>query len=135
MKVTKITAVLAVAGALALSGSANAQTANTETNRARPSMGVRGGRMMSVDAQLKRIDEAVTLTDEQKPKVKAALEEQAKALQEARNAAPEDRRAKFQAARTDFNKKLKEILTPEQYAKLPQRQGRTRQPQAGAGTQ
>jgi hypothetical protein len=64
------------------------------------------------------IDKAVTLTDEQKPKVKSALEDWNKAMAEARNADQSERRSKMMAAREDFNKKMKEILTPEQYTKF-----------------
>jgi Spy/CpxP family protein refolding chaperone len=59
----------------------------------------------------------VKLTDEQKPKVKAALEDVQKQMMEARNAAPEERRDKMQTIMADQDKKMKEILTPDQYEK------------------
>lgn len=74
----------------------------------------------TVEQQMDRIDKAVTLTDAEKPKVKAALEEQATAIQAARDGDQSEMRTKMRAAREDFNKKMKDILTPEQFAKLPQ---------------
>jgi periplasmic protein CpxP/Spy len=74
------------------------------------------------------LDKAVTLTDAEKPKVKSALEEYTKASTEARQAADQtEQRTKMRTARTDLDKKMKEILTPEQYTKyeaMPGRGGR-----------
>ena len=64
------------------------------------------------------IDKAVTLTDAEKPKVKEALDAYTAALTDARNADQSERRSKMQAAREDFNKKMKDILTPDQYTKF-----------------
>ena len=71
----------------------------------------------TVEERLARIDEAVKLTDEQKPKVKAVLEDSQKQMTEARNAPQEERREKMQTIMADQDKKLKDILTPEQYEK------------------
>lgn len=67
---------------------------------------------------MESIDKAVTLTDAEKPKVQAALDDLSKAMQEARNADQSERRAKFADARKAFDGKMKEILTPEQYTKF-----------------
>jgi protein CpxP len=79
----------------------------------------KGGKrgMMSVEDRLKQLDEGLQLTDAQKPKVKAALEDTQTKMQEARNAPQDERREKMQAIRTEEGKKMKEILTPEQYTK------------------
>lgn len=79
----------------------------------------KGGKrgMMSAEERLKRMDEALKLTDAQKPKVKAALEESQTKMQEARSAPQDERRDKMMAIRTEEAKKMKEILTPEQYTK------------------
>ena len=64
--------------------------------------------------------EELKLTEEQKPKVKAALEESDKKRQEifADSSAPrEQRREKMQAIMDEQNKKFKEILTPDHYGK------------------
>jgi periplasmic protein CpxP/Spy len=71
--------------------------------------------MMSPEQRLARMSEQLTLTEEQKPKVKALLEEQDKQRAAVRELAPEERRGKMQAAREEMNKKMKEILTEEQF--------------------
>lgn len=76
-----------------------------------------GRRGMSAEDRLKQMDEALKLTEAQKPKVKAALEDTQTKMQEARNAPQDERREKMQGIRTEEAKKMKEILTPEQYTK------------------
>ena len=61
----------------------------------------------------------LNLTDEQKPKVKAVLDDSAKKMQDL---APEDRREKGRAIREEETTKLKEILTPEQMDKYTKMQ-------------
>ena len=79
----------------------------------------KGGKrgMMSAEERFKQLDEALTLTDAQKPKVKAALEDTQTKMQEARNAPQDERRDKMRTIMADQDKKMKEILTPEQYTK------------------
>jgi protein CpxP len=90
----------------------------------------KGGKrgMMSAEERFKQLDEALTLTDAQKPKVKAALEDTQTKMQEARNAPQDERREKMRTIMADQDKKMKEILTPEQYTKYeelrPQRGGK-----------
>lgn len=130
MKINKI--VLAIIAASAVLAVSPAVLAQTDTNkpaaeaRARP----RGG-MMTVE----QIDKAVTLTDAQKPKVKAALEEFRKNMEAARAADSSERRTKMTTARQDFNKQMKEILTPEQYTKFESTMPRGRRGGAGGGGQ
>lgn len=114
MKINKLSmALVAAASLLAVSPLAQAQETNTPAAPARP----RGG--MSVESQMDRIDKAVTLTDAEKPKVKAALEKQMAAYQAARDESDTTaRRDKMRAAREDFNKSMKDILTPDQYTKF-----------------
>lgn len=64
------------------------------------------------------IDNAVTLTDAQKPKVKAVLDELTQLRQEVRNADPSQRRTKILAATQAYATAMKEILTPDQYTKF-----------------
>lgn len=71
-----------------------------------------------MDDRLARLSEQLALTDEQKPKVKALLEEQIQQRGQWRDLPQEERRAKFQAAQEEFNKKMKGILTEEQYKKF-----------------
>jgi Spy/CpxP family protein refolding chaperone len=77
----------------------------------------KGKRGMSVEDRLQAMTDNLKLTDEQKPKVKAALEDTQTKMQEARNAPQDERREKMQTIRTEEGKKMKEILTPEQYTK------------------
>jgi len=79
----------------------------------------KGGKrgMMSAEERFKQLDEALKLTDAQKPKVKAALEDTQTKMQEARNAPQDERRDKMRTIMGDQAKKMKEILTPEQYTK------------------
>lgn len=114
MKISKISmAIIGAAAVLALGPAVHAQ--DTTTNKpAGEAQAPRRGGMVTVES----IDKAVTLTDDQKPKVKSAVEDLNKAVADARNADQSERRTKMTAARNDFNKKMKEILTPDQYTKF-----------------
>ena len=82
------------------------------------------------------------LTDDQKPKVKAALDEQMQKMSDLRKdpdfagLSREDKMAKMKPIRDDFMSKMKEILTPDQFAKFekmgPGMRG-NRPPGGGAG--
>jgi len=82
--------------------------------------GKEGGKkraMPTVQEQMDRYNEELKLTDDQKPKVKAALEDISKKRQELRDLPQDERREKARGLREDLNKKMKEILTADQYAK------------------
>jgi Spy/CpxP family protein refolding chaperone len=106
-----IVAALVLGGLMAGSTLATAQDSATTA----PKQGKRGA--PSVDQILTSMTEQLTLTDEQKPKVKAVLEDSQKKRAELGQVAPEERREKFTALREEQTKKMKEILTPEQFAK------------------
>jgi len=72
---------------------------------------------MSAEERLQAMTDNLKLTDEQKPKVKAALEDTQTKMQEARSAPQEERGEKMRTIMADEGKKMKEILTPEQYTK------------------
>lgn len=137
MKFTKTSmAVLAMAGLLAFSSSGPAQT-NAPPDGGRRGAGRQGGRGQGVEQQMTRLTEQLKLTDAQKPRVKAVLDEQDKKIQELRGntgMAPEDRRAKLQTIREDSSKKLKEILTAEQFTKYEELQRQQRGRRAGTVT-
>lgn len=76
-----------------------------------------GGARISVDDQVKNLTEKLTLTAEQQPKVKAVLEERLKSMQASRDLSPEERRTKMQSLREETTKKMKEILTVDQFKK------------------
>lgn len=134
MKITTISAALAAAALLTLGASAQAQTVNTNANSSTNRVGP-PARITGAEARLEHLTKALDLTDDQKPKVKAVLEEETKAVREARasvgGGTPEERRAKYQSIREETSAKLKNILTPEQYTKyeaLPQARGGARRP-------
>ena len=124
---------LIAALALALGGSlacTNFAVAQESTNAP-----ARGARRFSPEQQLERMTTELNLTDAQKPKVKEWLEATAKKRQELRGLSQDERREKSRTLMADQNKKLKEILTPDQfekYQKQMERRGR-RGAAAGAG--
>ena len=79
----------------------------------------KGGRM-TVEQQMEKLTTELSLTDAQKPKVKEVLEARSKKMQELfadTSTAPEDRAAKRKEISDDTEKKLKEILKPDQFEK------------------
>lgn len=93
-----------------------------ETRPGRPGGGGGpGGPEAMMKERMNRLTEELSLTDAQKPKVEAALKAQMEAIRGVRtdsNLSDEQKREKARTAREDFNKKMKEILTAEQYAKF-----------------
>jgi Spy/CpxP family protein refolding chaperone len=85
--------------------------------KAQDNKGGGGKARMTAEERYKQLDEALKFTDEQKPKVKAALEDAQTKMQEARNAPQEERRDKARTIMADQDKKMKEILTADQYTK------------------
>ena len=113
MKLSKLSlTLLAAAGLLSLAPILQAQT-----NLPAKAAAHRAGARMSADGQLKTLTEQLSLTEDQKPKVKAALEEQIKARQAARDLAPEEKKAKAKATHEEITKKMKEVLTADQFKK------------------
>jgi periplasmic protein CpxP/Spy len=82
-----------------------------------PGMKSRGG------SSLEQLTKALDLTDDQKPKVKAALAEQMQKMNELRkdpdfaSLSREDKMAKMKPIRDELTAKMKAVLTPEQFAK------------------
>lgn len=115
MKLNKISllAALTLGGLVVCSNMALAQDANKDAKKG-------GKRGFSVEQQMERMSEQLSLTDDQKPKVKAVLEESQKKMQEMRgdSSVPQDqRREKMQTLMQEQDKKLKGILKAEQYEK------------------
>jgi periplasmic protein CpxP/Spy len=77
---------------------------------------------------MERMTTTLTLTDEQKPKVKTVLEGQQKQMQAIRDESDQDtRRTKMQDLRKETETKMKGILTDEQFKKyqeMNQRRGK-----------
>jgi Spy/CpxP family protein refolding chaperone len=99
-----------VGSLLACTTLATAQETNT------PAPKGKGGRM-TVEQQLDMMKQHLNLTDEQVPKVKAALEDRNKQMAEIRQLPQDERREKMVALRDEQSKKMKAILTPDQYTK------------------
>jgi Spy/CpxP family protein refolding chaperone len=116
MKKLSLIAVLTLGSLLACCSLANAQTSSTNSPDSTPKKGKRGA-MFSPEARLDRMSTELSLTDDQKPKVKAVLEDTGKQMQGLRDLEPDERRSKMQSVREDESKKLKDILTPDQYEK------------------
>ena len=107
MRKLSLVAAMALGGLVAFSMLATAQEAGKDAKK-----GGKGG--FSVDQRLERMSTQLNLTDDQKPKVKAVLEETAKKMKDV----PQDeRREKGRKIREEEMKKFKEILTPEQFTK------------------
>ena len=133
---TGMVAFLAAAGLLMLTSTLQAQT-NT------PPGGRRAGRGMSVEQRVDRLSEQLKLTDAQKPKVKALLEEENTKTRELRRdtaLSRQERNTKMRSLREESNKKMKEILSAEQFKKYEemeaqraQQRGRRNQNRNGAG--
>jgi len=123
MKINKLSLItgLALGGLVACSNLAVAQDQ-------KPGGGRRGG--PTVEQRMERMTEELKLTDEQKPKVKAVLEDSQKQRQELRgdsSLSQEDRRGKMQGIMDKENKKLKDILTADQFTKYEKIRAEMRQ--------
>jgi len=103
---TGLIAALALGGLLALTNIAGAQDAK-EGKKGR----------MSPERRLEALTKELNLTDAQKPKVKAVLEDSSKKMADLQNVDRSERREKMRGIMDDQNKKMKEILTPDQYEK------------------
>jgi len=64
-----------------------------------------------------RMAQELSLNDEQKKKVEALFKEQGDKMRGMRDLTQEERQAKGKTMREEMTKKMKEILTPEQFAK------------------
>jgi protein CpxP len=116
MKILKLSVIAALAvGALL----AFTTTTTAQDNTDKGGKGGKGGKRAfpTVEERLDRMTKELTLTDAQKPKVKEVLEEQDKKMQGIRDLPQDERRTKFRESRDEMGKKLKDILTPDQYKK------------------
>jgi len=114
MRKLSLIAAMALGGLVVCSTLVSAQDA---TNAPDKKGGKRG---MSSDQMMEKYTEQLSLTDEQKPKVKAVLEDSGKKRREIfRDSALDQtqKREKFQGTMEAQNKKMKEILTADQYKK------------------
>ncbi len=107
MSKLSLVAAMALGGLVAFSTLAIAQDASKEGKK-----GGKGG--FSVEQRLERMSTQLNLTDDQKPKVKAVLQATADKMKDV----PQDeRREKMRTLREEETKKLKDILTADQFKK------------------
>ena len=117
MKLNKTLALAALVAGSLIAGSVALQAqdnTNTPPTGAPPGGGMRGR------PNFEAISKQLELTDDQKPKVKAVLEDMQKQSRELRqdtSLTQEDRRAKMKEIRDGASTKLKDILTADQFAK------------------
>lgn len=79
------------------------------------------GKGPSAEERMKRMAEALNLTDEQKAKIEPILKEEGEKLRaifQDQNASREEKGKKMQEARKDISAKMKAVLTPEQAEKF-----------------
>ena len=115
MKMHKVSLLAALAAGALI---AFAPTLPAQENKPdRPAGGQRAGQRGDVKERIAKIAEDLKLTADQKTKVEAAMKEQAESMRGLRDATPDERREKVQAARKAFDGKMKEILTADQFAK------------------
>ena len=131
MKLTKTITLAALVAVGLLAGTAlQAQDAPKDKPAAGPGgPGMRGG------PNIDQIAKELNLTDEQKTKVKAALEERMQKAREVRQnntLSSEDRKTKMKEIQDAFTAKMKEILTPEQFDKWQKQMQQRRQGAPGA---
>jgi len=132
MKLNKTLALAAIVAGSLLAGTTLQAQDSTNTPPAGKSP---GGPGMHRPPSADMIAKELGLTDDQKAKVKTAMEEQQskmKALHDDNTIAKEDKRAKAKEIRDSFVASMKEILTPEQFTKWQSHMPQHR-PQGGPG--
>jgi protein CpxP len=142
MKSTKMIAMLAVGGLLALAPALLAADTNTPPASAppaggSPAGGPPGGGMRRGGFTIEQLTTNLSLTADQIPKVQAVLDDQRKQMTDLRadtSLSQEDRGTKMQAIRADVTAKMKGILTDDQFAKYQKmRPTGGRRPGGGGG--
>jgi protein CpxP len=128
MKVTRISLLAALLAGAIFAAVPAAHAQETKERKEAPKREGRGGGAEAMKERLDKLATDLKLTEDQKKKVGDALKAQAEKMRElrAQGGTPEDNREKFRALREETNKKMKEILTAEQYTKWEQQrpQGR-----------
>jgi Spy/CpxP family protein refolding chaperone len=142
MKSTKMIAMLAVGGLLALApaliaADTNTPPASTPPAGGPPAGGPPGGGMRrgGFGFNIEQLTTNLSLTADQIPKVQAVLDDQRKKMtdlmQQASSLSQEDRRTQVQAIRADVTAKMKGILTDDQFAKYQKMRPGNRRPGGG----
>jgi len=120
----KLLLTLTVAASVAAPLTINAQDAKPERPKREGGAGAPGGPggqggpgRLSPEERLKRMSEALSLTQEQQDKVKAIFEGGREEMGKLREAPEGERREKFRAFMESQNQKIMGVLTPEQQEK------------------
>jgi len=127
MKLAKIFTLAAVVAGSLLAGMALQAQSSTNAPAAGGPPGIRR-------PNAEQIAKDLGLSDDQKAKVRAALEEQQKKMKDLRadtSLSQEDKRAKVKELRQSFVEKMKEILTADQFEKWQKTM--QQRPRLGAG--
>ena len=138
MKPTKLLLLttLALGGLLTLNTTTFAQD-NTNApppGAGPPPGGPPGPGMRGRGPNLDMIAQRLNLTEDQKPKVKAILDEQRQKMRDLRDnqdLSREDRMAQMQSIRKDTDEKLKGVLTADQFKQWQEMESRMRGPRNG----
>ena len=124
MKTTRISLLAALAAAvIACNPALRADDTNPAPDAAKRERPAGGQRGEAAKERLNKLTEELKLTDAQKPKVEAVLKAQMQKRQELKDATPEERKEKGKAMREETSKKMKEILTAEQFEKFEKMPG------------
>ncbi len=110
---------VAILGSI-ITSTAVAQVENSSASTNAPAQTAPGAQKKRPD-RVQLLDKAVTLTDDQKTKVKAIYEDQDKQAKALFEASKGDRKTAFEGIRKlqdETNKKIKELLTTEQQTKF-----------------
>jgi periplasmic protein CpxP/Spy len=110
MKLHKISLLAALATGVLFALTPSLRAEDKPAKPAHPEAGPRGGPRGEM---LKEMGEKLNLTADQKAKLQEAFKSQREAM---KDLTPEERREKMKENRKTTDAKIKEILTPEQYA-------------------
>lgn len=119
MNVTKISLLAALLAGTLFVASPAALAQETRTPKDAPKREGRGGSPEALKERLDKMAQDLKLNEDQKKKVGDLMKTQAAKMRElrAQGGTPEANREKFRALREENDKKMKEILTAEQFAK------------------
>lgn len=138
MKIPKIGLMAALALGALMAGNT---ISNAQDDKAEKKGGRKGG--PTVEQQLEHMTKELSLTDDQKPKVKEVIEANRKQMQEVfadRTGSRDERREKMQKIGDEQDKKLKAILNADQYTKWEKMRDKMREEmrnrkKGGSGTE
>lgn len=117
MKTPKISLLAALAAGALIAFTPNLRAEDKPERPNRPERPEGGPRAGERGDMLKKMAEELNLTEAQKTQLQEAFKAQRETRKDLKDATPEERRAAMKEGRDKMDAKIKEILTPEQYAK------------------